>query len=612
MFYLDNGDVDYNMKSPSGPIVGYPCRDFKANPTLGTSLTTMASMFAVIWDKLTSCFLDTTNSGYDVPDTIPAAKKKAMFAWTWINGMGSRKYYMNCADVCIENYGHQELLTAHGLLVINLPGKTTVIPKTGREEEGLISLLKQRPFVAIGKPHDLAQKEQSSRGNSARWKTISRAPSLEVYLTVHSTNGNSGAYLSGNVKSHLRAGAPIPFDIDDALLETHHLASNDNFDLWPSSTASTLALEIDAPGASTQVSAPLDLGIAQRFTQAASSADVLVTRFKTVAVDNTPFLRVVYLSNNTAVLSSPMIAYTSQDVRIGVIGGTGLYSLDGLKVVETVAVETPWGQPSGPVTIAESQRGHKIAFLARHGPAHHVLPSEVNYRANIAALKALGVQVILGFSAVGSLREEIQPGDFVLVDQVIDRTKGKRADSFFTGTGVTAHASFGEPFSAALRALVAQHGDAVPAITIHPTGTGVCMEGPAFSTRAESNLYRAWGADIINMTIIPESKLAREAEITYATVCMATDYDAWRETEEPVTVAEVMKTMKVNAANAKVLLLAALPALEHAVYSDTEQALTKPEAGSMQYAFQQPPEMQALATGRDALRFIFPEYFKTK
>ncbi|KAJ2757576.1 S-methyl-5-thioadenosine phosphorylase, partial [Coemansia nantahalensis] len=129
-----------------------------------------------------------------------------------------------------------------------------------------------------------------------------------------------------------------------------------------------------------------------------------------------------------------------RDVRIGVIGGTGLYSLDGLDVVETLAVETPWGAPSGPITIAESGRGFRIAFLARHGPAHHVLPSEVNYRANIAALKAVGVQAILAFSAVGSLREEIRPGDFVLVDQIIDRTKGVRADSFFTGTGVTAHA----------------------------------------------------------------------------------------------------------------------------------------------------------------------------
>ncbi|PIA15301.1 Methylthioadenosine phosphorylase [Coemansia reversa NRRL 1564] len=301
-----------------------------------------------------------------------------------------------------------------------------------------------------------------------------------------------------------------------------------------------------------------------------------------------------------------------RDVRIGVIGGTGLYSLDGLKVVETLTIETPWGQPSGPVTIAETARGHKIAFLARHGPAHHVLPSEVNYRANIAALKAVGVQVLLAFSAVGSLREEIRPGDFVLADQFIDRTKGNRADSFFTGTGVTAHASFGEPVSAALRALVAQHGDAVPAITIHSNGTGVCMEGPAFSTRAESNLYRAWDADIINMTCIPESKLAREAEITYAIVCMATDYDAWRETEEPVTVAEVMKTMKVNAVNAKTLLLAALPALENAAYNDPEHALTKSETGSMQYAFQQPPEVQGLAEGREALRFIFPAYFKSE
>ncbi|KAJ1885265.1 S-methyl-5-thioadenosine phosphorylase [Kickxella alabastrina] len=297
-----------------------------------------------------------------------------------------------------------------------------------------------------------------------------------------------------------------------------------------------------------------------------------------------------------------------RDVRIGVIGGTGLYSLDGLKVVEEVTVETPWGLPSDPITIAETERGNKIAFLARHGRSHSVLPSEVNYRANIAALKALGVQVILAFSAVGSLREEIQPGDFVMLDQIIDRTKGVRADSFFTGTGVTAHASFGEPVSGLLRALVQNHSTAVPSITVHPSGTGVCMEGPAFSTRAESNLYRSWGASVINMTCIPESKLAREAEITYAIVCMATDYDAWRESEESVTVAEVMKTMKVNAANAKTLLLAALPDIEQAAYNDPEQALTKPETGSMQYAFQQTPDKQA-SGDQSKLAFIFRNYF---
>ncbi|KAI8325009.1 Methylthioadenosine phosphorylase [Martensiomyces pterosporus] len=297
-----------------------------------------------------------------------------------------------------------------------------------------------------------------------------------------------------------------------------------------------------------------------------------------------------------------------RDVRIGVIGGTGLYSLDGLVVKEEVTPKTPWGLPSGPITIAETPRGHKIAFLARHGPSHSVLPSEVNYRANIAALKAVGVQVILAFSAVGSLREEIRPGDFVLIDQIIDRTKGVRADSFFTGTGVTAHASFGEPVSARLRALVEKHSASVPEITVHPSGTGVCMEGPAFSTRAESNLYRSWGASVINMTCIPESKLAREAEITYAIVCMATDYDAWRESEESVTVAEVMRTMKVNAANAKTLLLAALPDVEAAVYEDASSKLTSPEAGSMQYAFQQSPDKQS-SEGKSKLSFVFPNYF---
>ncbi|KAJ1836810.1 S-methyl-5-thioadenosine phosphorylase [Coemansia sp. RSA 2703] len=298
-----------------------------------------------------------------------------------------------------------------------------------------------------------------------------------------------------------------------------------------------------------------------------------------------------------------------KDIRIGIIGGTGLYSLDSLRVVEELTVDTPWGQPSGPITVAETASGNKVAFLARHGPSHNVLPSEVNYRANIAALKALGARVILAFSAVGSLREHIAPGDFVLIDQIIDRTKGVRADSFFTSTGVTAHASFGEPVSARLRTLVHSHAAAaVPQIKVHPEGTAVCMEGPAFSTRAESNLYRAWGASVINMTCIPEAKLAREAEITYAVVCMATDYDAWRESEESVTVAEVMRTMKGNAANARTLLLAALPDLEQAVYNDPDMALTSPEASSMQYAFQQAPDKQSSA-GRSKLAFIFPNYF---
>ncbi|KAJ2078240.1 S-methyl-5-thioadenosine phosphorylase, partial [Coemansia sp. S142-1] len=418
-------------------------------------------------------------------------------------------------------------------------------------------------------------------------------------LTVLSDETMISEYL-GSFKKTLGQGMSIPFNADDTLpLATHHL-TDDNLDMWPSSSGPTpLGIDV-SPGDNTRAMVPLDLGLPPPTTETGTlSAHGGVSMFGATRA-KLSLTRYYYIFMT--------LKTYFRDVRIGVIGGTGLYSLDGLKFVEEVTVETPWGLPSGAITIAETSDGNRIAFLARHGPAHHVLPSEVNYRANIAALKAVGVQVILAFSAVGSLREEIQPGDFVLIDQIIDRTKGVRGDSFFTGTGVTAHASFGEPVSRALRSLVAQRGDSVPNITVHASGTAVCMEGPAFSTRAESNLYRSWGADVINMTCIPETKLAREAEITYAVVCMATDYDAWRESEESVTVAEVMKTMRVNAANAKALLLAVLPDIEQAVYSDPEMALTKPEAGSMQYAFQQTPDKQS-SSGRSVLSFIFSNYF---
>lgn len=196
--------------------------------------------------------------------------------------------------------------------------------------------------------------------------------------------------------------------------------------------------------------------------------------------------------------------------------------------------------------------GELIAFLARHGKHHTIAPSAVPARANIAALKSLGCKLILAFSAVGSLREEIAPGDFVLPSQIIDRTKGVRPASFFEGTGVVAHAAFGDPFSLKLaewleskvRAVVEAEGVKVK---LHTGKTIVCMEGPQFSTRAESIMYRAWGGDIINMSVLPEAKLAREAELGYALIATSTDYDSWRVASEPVTAAEVFKTLKGNA-----------------------------------------------------------------
>ncbi|KAJ1813118.1 hypothetical protein LPJ56_003576 [Coemansia sp. RSA 2599] len=393
-FYTDNDDVDYNMKSPLGPIVGYPCRNFPAGPTQGTLVAghpfrvqfdgvanhlggdcqfavsyDNGTSFAVIWDKMATCFLDTVNGGYDVPvpDYIPAAKK-AVFAWTWINAMGSREYYMNCADVRIENYGHQEPLTAHELLVVNLPGKPTLNPRTGREEDKLPQMMKQRSFVTVGKPIDLvaadeadgrprhsagsgdastgdgaaqgqeqeeadpmANRAENTGGQSAdsslpdeitsfvyTTRTITdddddgdgdaaangldrgfTYSELDDYrsrskatngLTVMGDETELDAYL-GTHRKQPGADTPIPFDVDDTLpLATHHMTGSDNFDFWPASSASTLAA----------------LNIAAAETLAAPA---MTTQYKTVTVNNKPFLQVVVSSNNTAIPSSLTISY---------------------------------------------------------------------------------------------------------------------------------------------------------------------------------------------------------------------------------------------------------------------------------------------------------------
>ncbi len=235
---------------------------------------------------------------------------------------------------------------------------------------------------------------------------------------------------------------------------------------------------------------------------------------------------------------------------IAVIGGSGLYEIEGAKVLDRVTMETPWGSPSDTITITDID-GHVAAFLPRHGRGHRLLPHEVNARANIAALKMMGIREIISFSAVGSLKEEIRPRDFVLPDQVIDRTKG-RPSSFF-GNGVAAHIGFADPFCSRL------HGHILSAmeefkLPHHKNETLICMEGPAFSSRAESNLYRSWGAGVINMSTLPEAKLAREAEICYAVICMSTDYDCWHEDEEDVTIEMVIANLMANADNAKKLL----------------------------------------------------------
>lgn len=248
----------------------------------------------------------------------------------------------------------------------------------------------------------------------------------------------------------------------------------------------------------------------------------------------------------------------TRQVKAAVIGGTGLYSLDGMEILDEVYPDTAWGKPSDTITIG-NYKGKTIAFLPRHGKGHFISPSEIPNLANIAALKLLGVEEILAFSSVGSLREEIPPEDFVIPSQIIDRTKGNRVSTFF-GNGVVAHAPFGDPFSANLAARIKKAGDSI-GIKLHTNKTVVCMEGPLFSTRAESVMYRQLGGDVINMSVLPEAKLAREAEIAYQMVCMSTDYDAWREHEETVTIEMVIAHLTNNNAKAKKLIAEMIPFL---------------------------------------------------
>jgi 5'-methylthioadenosine phosphorylase len=238
---------------------------------------------------------------------------------------------------------------------------------------------------------------------------------------------------------------------------------------------------------------------------------------------------------------------------IGIVGGSGLYALDALTDVREERVETPFGDPSD--VLVRGQIGEaELVFLPRHGRGHRLLPTEVPYRANVWALKSLGCDWLVSVSAVGSLLDEIAPGDAVLVDQYIDRTRS-RAQTFF-GEGVVAHASFGEPTCAVLREYLRQ-ACAEASVQVHSGGTYVCMEGPVFSTRAESELHRSWGASVIGMTAMPEAKLAREASMSYATLAFATDYDCWHPHHDAVTVEQVVGVLLQNVDKAKRILGAA-------------------------------------------------------
>jgi 5'-methylthioadenosine phosphorylase len=239
---------------------------------------------------------------------------------------------------------------------------------------------------------------------------------------------------------------------------------------------------------------------------------------------------------------------------IGIIGGSGLYSMPGFEAHEERAMETPWGTPSDAYVVG-NLGGKEVAFLARHGRGHRISPSELNFRANIYGMKMLGVERILSLSAVGSLKEEHQPLDFVLPDQFVDHTRG-RVSSFF-GDGLVAHISFAHPICSQL-AHVAFRAAKASGITAKLGGTYLCMEGPAFSTLAESNLYRSWGMDVIGMTNLQEAKLAREAEICYTTIAMVTDYDCWHPDHDAVTVDMVIATLLENARTAQQLIAEAV------------------------------------------------------
>ena len=242
---------------------------------------------------------------------------------------------------------------------------------------------------------------------------------------------------------------------------------------------------------------------------------------------------------------------------IGIIGGSGLYNIEGIKDIQSVSVDTPFGMPSDSFTVGTLE-GRQVAFLPRHGKGHTILPSELNFRANIYAMKKLGAGHIIAVSAVGSMKEEIKPLDIVIPDQFFDRTLG-RVSTFF-GEGIVGHVSFADPVCGTLADKLHHAAKSVGA-RVHKGGTYLCMEGPLFSTRAESNVYRQWGVSIIGMTNLQEAKLAREAEICYSTLAMSSDYDCWHIEEEPVTLEMIIGNLNKNAEMAKRILKTVIPTI---------------------------------------------------
>ncbi|KAK3691472.1 S-methyl-5-thioadenosine phosphorylase [Vermiconidia calcicola] len=299
-------------------------------------------------------------------------------------------------------------------------------------------------------------------------------------------------------------------------------------------------------------------------------------------------------------------------IHIAVIGGTGLASLADFTHVANVKPSTPWGVPSSPIAVLHhpspsTGKSIPIAFLSRHGLHHELAPHEVPSRANIAALRSIGVRTIIAFSAVGSLQEDIKPRDFVVPDQIIDRTKGVRPFTFFEG-GMVGHVGFADPFDGDVGKVVRKCGHSLEGegVRLHDSGTVVCMEGPQFSTRAESKLYRSWGGAVINMSALPEAKLAKEAEIAYQMICMSTDYDCWHESGD-VTVEMVMGNMKANAENARRFVGAVLDELSKEEHSDL--VLAKHLESQTKFAGSITAPAGRSAEAKSKLQWLFPGYF---
>jgi 5'-methylthioadenosine phosphorylase len=281
---------------------------------------------------------------------------------------------------------------------------------------------------------------------------------------------------------------------------------------------------------------------------------------------------------------------------LGVIGGSGLYELERLTDVEELEPTTPFGAPSDAI-IAGTIGSTRLLFLPRHGRGHRIPPHRINYRANVLALKMAGAEQILSVSAVGSMKEGIHPGDMIIVDQFIDRTR-HRIDTFFDDDGVVAHVEFGEPIDAQLASSLAGAAKRAGA-TVHEGGVYLCMEGPQFSTRAESELYRSWGVSVIGMTNLPEARLAREAELPYATLAMATDYDCWHEGHDAVTVSAVIAVMQRNVAKAKEIIVE---------FAETVPDPTgRPAASALAGAIITNPDSISVAA-RDKLRPLIGKY----